>query len=131
MIVYLAGGMRSEWRERVKAEVPGHAYNDPCEHGLDAPKQYTAWDLAAIRASDVLLGYMEADNPSGVGLALEVGYAKAMGKMVIWVDGKAGRYFAIVRHTADIVFSTIDEATQFLRSLTRLTNFEVCDIIHK
>ena len=65
MIVYLAGGMRSEWRDQIKAQALGHIYNDPCEHGLHDPRKYTAWDLAAIQASDVLFGYMEKHNPSG------------------------------------------------------------------
>lgn len=47
--VYLSGGMHSEWREFVKDSVPRLAYIDPCEHGLDKPGEYTAWDLFGVR----------------------------------------------------------------------------------
>lgn len=91
MIVYLAGGMRSEWRERVKREVPGPIYLDPTQHGLENPAQYTAWDIEAITASDIVFAYFEAENPFGFNMAYEMGYAEALGKTILFVQEKFGR----------------------------------------
>jgi hypothetical protein len=105
------------------AAVPRLQYHDPRSHGLSDPKAYTAWDLEAIRSSNIVFAYLEASNPSGYGLSLEVGYAAALGRHVILVDERSrtdqalGRYFEIVRHTADVVFDELEEGIEYLRSL--------------
>ena len=125
MKIYLAGGMKSGWQEKVKAIGPEARYLDPCTHGLQDEHQYTAWDLHAIRACDVLLAYFEADNPSGYGLSLEAGYAHALGKTVVLVDEKSaadpttGRRLGMLRTVADVVFTDLDSGIEFLHSLKR------------
>ena len=118
MKVYLAGGMKNNWRGIVKYRLPDVVFLDPCRHELQVAEQYTIWDLAAVRECDAVLAYMEVDNPSGIGLALEVGYARALGKVIVCVDGKPeDKYLGMVRCAADIVVGTLDEAVKFIDRL--------------
>lgn len=117
--VYLSGGMHSEWREFVKDSVPRLAYIDPCEHSLDKPGEYTAWDLFGVRQCDILLAYMEKDNPSGIGLALELGMAKALGKLTILIDDRDDRYTAILQYAAELTFDYLADAIGFLARLPK------------
>lgn len=123
MIIYLAGGMKTDWRRFVRDAVPHHVYLSPADHQLTEPRHYKAWDLAAIRTSDVLFGYFAADNPSGFGLAVELGYAKGKDKLVILADEKSAadaeleRYIAFLRVTADVTFDALADAIAYLRTL--------------
>ena len=113
MIIYLAGGMKSKWQDKVMTACPAHEFIDPRTHGLTSEKEYTAWDLAGVRRSDLVLAYMDSDNPSGYGLALEVGYASALFVPIWYVceDTTARqRYFGMVRACSDKLFSDLDEA---------------------
>lgn len=113
-IVYLAGGFHSRWQDIVRARLPYLQYLDPSEHNLASPEDYTAWDLQAVRKCDVLFGNMEASNPGGYSLALEVGYAKALGKRIYLVDSltdeRSKRYFEMVRQCADLTFGDLESA---------------------
>ena len=73
--VYLAGGFQSGWQDTVMQAVPSLDYLDPRSHGLKSKTEYTAWDLEAVRRSDCVFAYLEATNPGGYALALEVGFA--------------------------------------------------------
>lgn len=125
--VYLAGGFHSGWQDRVVDSMPSLKFFDPREHGLEAPSEYSLWDLEAIRQSDVVFAYLEATNPGGYALALEVGYARALGKHIVFVDEKSaveekgGRYLAMVRTSADVVFHSFEEGLAFLRSMEKLS----------
>jgi len=114
VVVYLAGGFHSRWQDIVRARLPNLEILDPSEHNLENPEEYTAWDLAAVRRSDVLFGNMEASNPGGYALALEIGYAKALGKRIYLVDGlvdqKTRRHFEMVRQCADLTFHDLESA---------------------
>ncbi len=118
-IIYLAGGFRTNWQAAVRAALPGVQLLDPSTHSLAEPADYTRWDLDAIRKSDIILAYMEETNPGGYSLALEVGYAKALGKLIILIDKHTGekrrRYFEMVRQVADHRFDSLNEALLFLQ----------------
>lgn len=121
MIVYLAGGMHSGWQDKVIGAV-SHECIDPRSHGLEVSDAYTAWDLSAIRVCDIVFAYMEKENPSGAGLAFEAGYAKALGKIVIFVedvDLKIARHFGMVRAAADVVCIDLDDGIEVLKSFER------------
>jgi hypothetical protein len=119
--VYLAGGFLSAWQDIVKKAIPEFEYFDPRSHGLKNRREYTTWDLEAIRQSDYIFAYMEAANPGGYALALEVGYGKALGKCVIVVDEKSAadpqgsRYLEMVTQVADVSFSSLQEGITFLQ----------------
>ncbi|WP_194736314.1 hypothetical protein, partial [Pseudomonas aeruginosa] len=84
--IYLAGGFSSGWQEIVKSKLKSFELLDPSAHGIENPAEYTSWDLEAVRASEILLANMEQTNPGGYALALEVGFAKALGKSIYLVD---------------------------------------------
>ena len=125
MKIYLAGGMHGDWRsiytESIRAD-----FLDPKTHNLTVADEYTLWDLTAIEQCDVFLGFMEADNPSGQGLTLEIGYAKALGKKIIlvvedeFVDQDRYRYFMMAEECADVVLYDHDDALKLIRSLRKI-----------
>ena len=125
MKVYLAGGMHGNWRDTYKKFLDLDVF-DPCEHGLDKFDQYTTWDLYAIERCDVLLAYMEADNPGGQGLMLEIGYAKALGHKIIMVLDEEFmmqdryRYFMMGATCADVVVYDHEDGLKVLLSFAKL-----------
>ena len=121
--IYLAGGFRSNWQVQVAASLAGSfELLDPSAHNIQDPAEYTRWDLEAVRQCDIVLANMEASNPGGYSLALEVGFAKALGKRIFLVDQDedpmAKRYFEMVSQCCERVFPTLAEALDHLSSLT-------------
>jgi hypothetical protein len=120
--VYLAGGFHSRWQDRITTLTTRFLFLDPRQHGLRDNKSYTLWDLEAIRQSDVVFAYLETTNPAGYALALEVGFAKALGKRIILVDEKSPadeqtkRSLGMVRAAADVVFDSFEEGVTFMRT---------------
>jgi nucleoside 2-deoxyribosyltransferase len=120
--IYLAGGFRGEWQEHVIKELGVNftIYN-PKKHELESVQMYTAWDLYHVEKCDILLGYMSSDNPSGYGLAMEIGFAKAKNKLIILVDERSKndsnfkKYFAICHESSNLIFHNIDEAIIYLK----------------
>jgi nucleoside 2-deoxyribosyltransferase len=120
--IYLAGGMKSGWQQTVINKYNNNevTFINPQNHGLNKPELYTHWDLYGVKQCDILFGYMEEINPSGYGLAAEVGYAKAMGKLVILVDERSVvddgfKYnYAFIHNIADVVFDNLDDGVDYL-----------------
>jgi nucleoside 2-deoxyribosyltransferase len=120
-IIYLAGGMKSNWQDEVIAALPAVTFRDPRSHGLTDEKSYTEWDLKAIRDCDVVLAYMDTFNPSGFGMSLEVGYAHALGRIIFYVcedETPRQKYFGMVRACATKCFDSLERAIEALRELT-------------
>ena len=63
--IYLAGGFVSGWQKIAHKALPGFELLDPSSHSLEAPSEYTEWDLSAISQSDMILANMESTNPGG------------------------------------------------------------------
>lgn len=108
--IYLAGGMKCGWQDRVTQLAPdGVQFLDPRTWATSDPAIYTAKDLSAVRECDCILAYMDSSNPSGFGLCLEIGYAYALGKRIIFVDAVAGdwrtRYFDMCRQVSSVCTS--------------------------
>ena len=122
--VYLAGGFQSGWQDKVMRAVPSLYYFDPRSHGLKSKAEYTAWDLEAIRRSDCIFAYLEPTNPGGYALALEIGFAKALGKFVVLIDEKsvgddqAARYLEMLTETSEVSFKSLQEGIDFLEKYT-------------
>lgn len=114
MLIYLSGGMRSNWQDIVRESLPGHIFLDPRKNETDNPKEYTLLDLVHIQKSDLVLAYLAPDNPSGYGLSLEIGFARGIGKPVIFVSDHR-KYVQIVEEVANIVYEALDEAIVFLK----------------
>jgi nucleoside 2-deoxyribosyltransferase len=121
LIVYLSGGMRGyDWQAQVIAQCSEFDFVNPRRHGLSEPAHYTAADLLSVRQCDIVLAYMRADNPSGIGLALEVGYALALGKTVVLVNGSENKYMAIVGAAAQVQFEKLSAGIAWLRSVAAM-----------
>lgn len=125
--IYFAGGMRTDWQDIVRARIKGHPciviFIDPREHGQRDEACYTAWDLEGVADSDIVFGNLEADNPSGAGLAVEFGYARGMErgvaepKRIIFVNDPKfpqNRYFGMARALSDVVVDTLDAGIEAL-----------------
>lgn len=119
--IYLAGGFKGGWQERIINDLGDNfIFYNPATHNLDKPSEYTHWDLYHVDKCDILIGYMNEENPSGYGLALEIGYAKAKNKLIVLVDERSSideqfkRYFAICHESANVVLGSIEEALNYL-----------------
>ncbi|GGX19285.1 nucleoside 2-deoxyribosyltransferase domain-containing protein [Aquimarina muelleri] len=120
--IYLAGGFKGGWQKKVTKELSSDfILFNPEEHKLTESEKYTAWDLFHVDKCDILLGYMTKDNPSGYGLALEIGYAKAKGKLIILIDEKSPsdslfeKYFLICKESSDVNFETLENAINYIK----------------
>jgi len=118
--VYLAGGMKSGWQNTViKRFQNKFVFFNPMDHKLSESHQYTVWDLHYLKKADIILAYLESDNPSGFGLTLEIGYAKSLSKTIILIDEKSNKdktfekQFKIVRESATIVFDDFDNGLDY------------------
>lgn len=88
--VYLAGGLTTGWQDAYIKHHPEHDCFDPrvLNTGFLCMNTIAAVELEAIRNCDEVYAYLEESNPSGIGLAFECGYARAIGKPVSLVDEK-------------------------------------------
>ena len=126
MKVYLAGGFKSGWQDKVTGKFPSMQFFDPSKHNLETSREYTLWDLEAIHSSDCVFAYLEKDNPGGYALALEVGYAKALGKLIIFVDEKSGvdkkiaRYLTMIAESSDACFNNLQDGIDYLHQIVDL-----------
>lgn len=120
--VYLAGGMQQNWREEVKKAVKNIEWLDPTTHYLSSELAYTTWDLNAIAHSDILFAYLEADNASGVGMALEMGYAYALGKKIIFIEQnplqERTQYFGMSRIVSDFYTNDLQSGIAVLAEMS-------------
>jgi len=119
MKVYLAGGF-TDWRDTVKAQAEGHDYIDPSQHGLEHDaSQYTLWDLLMIRSCDLVFCYFTLDNPSGLGLSLECGYAHALGIPIVLVDERPDNSrHGMLRSIASICVTSLNDGIKFLQRIS-------------
>ena len=66
----------------------------------------------------MVLAYLDQENQNGYSLALELGYAKALGKTILLVEeheaGERDKYLQTVREVADFCFDSLGEAVSYL-----------------
>lgn len=83
--MFLSGGFKMNWQSNlIESLRHKFLFYNPSEHCLEDSAQYTAWDLHYIKKCDIVFAYMEATNPSGYGLMLELGVAYSLGKTSFW-----------------------------------------------
>lgn len=120
--VYLAGGFKSGWQSLVKDSCTQFHYFDPSLHNIADPAEYTNYDLEGVRECDIVFAFMEGSNPAGYALALEVGYAKGLGKLTIFVEEMLEhpkkRYFDMVRHACDYHLESLQDGIKCLETLS-------------
>lgn len=120
VIVYLAGGMKSGWQDKVieACKHPHIQFLDPRSHGLTDEDDYTAWDLWAVRQCDYIFGYLEKDNPGGHGLMLEFGAALDATHTRIFVEDEGDertRFYGMVRAVSHKNFVGFDAGLAYLK----------------
>jgi len=143
--VYLAGGFRSGWQEKVKAGSIGislekyqdtmflgnpHKFNcedhfaiergELAEKRVWTAKEYTKTDLFMIDQSDIVFAYLEKSNP-GLGMIAECGYAIGKGKFVILVresphEIHTDRYLDFLEEMCSISFNNLEDGITFLKN---------------
>jgi len=119
--VYLAGGMRSGWQSDLQSL--NLDFIDPTDKEPErnlSLNEYGSWDLHYVKNCDIVFAYMEKDNPAGTGMAVEIGYAKGLGKTVILCLEENNqhindRYLAFMKTVADITFKDFQEAVNYLK----------------
>lgn len=118
--VYLAGGMKSGWQDKIIKQFGNkYIFLNPRDHQLSISEQYTTWDLHYVKKADIILAYMEKDNPSGYGMTLEIGYAQALNKTIILIDERSAidtsfaNRFKIVRESSSVVFNNLTDGLAF------------------
>lgn len=127
MKVYLAGGFKSDWGKLVEEECSGLHFINPKnkeykngERVVMDVNEYGVWDLHFIKMSDIVFVYLEKGNPSCIGLSVEAGYAKGLGKTVITVleenDFIPKRYLNFVTQVSDITFENLEDGISYLKS---------------
>lgn len=126
-VIYLAGGMKGDWQDRIIMACKGAIFIDPRKSGQPEENDYTAWDLAAVERCDAILGLMEKSNPGGSGLAVEFGWGASIGRHLMLVEEEGypqERYFGMVRALSaathkvtfheDAVKKAIEMVTQYI-----------------
>ena len=117
MKVYLAGNLHTDWRSQIVEACPNIEFLQPykdyegnfvrTEEGKSIvfPDLFTARDLLFVRECDVFFGYITryGERSRHHGTMIELGYAKALGKLIILaVDIPS---FDMAMEVADVVFS--------------------------
>lgn len=121
MKVYLAGDIKTLWREQVISQCDGLQFINPYDKEQIEITEHGVWDLHAIKQSDVIFAYMGKTNPSGISLAVEVGYAHGLGKTVILVlelnnEFQKDKHLQFLKKVSDITFADFQSGIDFLKS---------------
>lgn len=123
--VFLSGGFRSDWQSQIIEDLKHQfIFFNPREHGLADSEGYTTWDIHFIKECDILFAFMEESNPSGYGLAFELGLAYSLNKTIILIDQKSkndsnfARYFKILYKPSGVVFDNLTDGIEFLKKFS-------------
>lgn len=123
--VFLSGGFKSGWQNNVIQELSEKfTFFNPQAHGLNDHYEYTTWDIHFVKECDILFAYMEESNPSGYGLAFELGIAYALNKTIILIDEKSltdasfARYYKILYKPSGVVFSRLSDGIKYLKTFS-------------
>lgn len=122
MKIYLSGGSRGDWQDDLIRAITtnGVEFIDPRDWADEQdPQVYTAKDLAGVEAADLVIAFLDDGNPSGIGMALEVGYAKALGKSIVSFiapSNPKARYFDIVKAASTTSFTDYKKFVLLLRN---------------
>jgi nucleoside 2-deoxyribosyltransferase len=126
--VYLAGGFKSNWANKVKESSKIFKWINPKdkeykngERIVMDVNEYGKWDLHFIKQSDIVFVYVEKSNTSCIGLCCEAGFAKGLGKTVIVVlepnhETIKDSYLSFITQVADIVFQDLESGVNYLKS---------------
>ena len=104
----------------MKERFPSIQFFDPMFEAPDNEDAYTLRDFWQIRNSDIVFAYMSAGNPSGYGLSVEIGYAAAFNKVIIFADERSPhdepfkRWMGMCRAASTFHMNRLDEGLEVL-----------------
>lgn len=123
MKIYLAGGLRSGWQDKLKKLLPDVELISPLDKDDKSMNvmEYGTWDLHYIKQCDLVFAYMERINPSGIGLSCEIGFAYGIGKTVITClepenEHIKDAYLQFIKKVSHIVYDDFDSAVKYLKN---------------
>jgi len=89
--VFLSGGLGT-WMSGVREQLEREGLEVVCPEdiGSNNPFSYAFLNKQGVLSSDAVLAFLEQDNPNGLGLAFECGYATALGKPLFYADDFSG-----------------------------------------
>ena len=123
--VYLSGGFFKSvggvpWQqyviERFKDEEV--EFFNPKDYYKPWVKEEDDWftrDIVEIADSAIMFGYMNEENPTGYGLAFEMGMAHSMGLDIIFVNEQKDRKWIMVNQGADFLVDDFEEGLRHLK----------------
>ena len=127
--IYLAGGFKSGWQDCIMeafeqpfGEWLDLKFVDPRQHGLKHSDEYTERDLRDIGDCDIFFAVIESDNPAGANLFLEMGYAKALSKQIVFCElgnDYRARYYSMARSVADYTANGLGVAVMGLKAMIK------------
>jgi len=116
--IYLSGGFYSGWQSQVKQGAPSHEYFNPeTDSQQIAICGFVSEDIAGIDWCDLLLAYKQTSSPYHTGLAAEIGYAYAKGKIIILVD-EFDRIDGFLAGMSKRVYNNLQSAIDYLSGLS-------------
>jgi nucleoside 2-deoxyribosyltransferase len=117
MKIYLAGGFHSGWQDKIKSALPQYNYFDPMN---DADQRFayrwTVQEIEAMKTCDLVIAYFERDNPSGLGLAKEIGWATIL-NIPVWYIDEHERLNAFLCACSQRVYSNFGKAIKDLAEI--------------
>lgn len=126
--IYLAGGFKSDWANDIKKCSDKFQWINPKEKEFKNGEriimdvnEYGRWDLHFIKQCDICFIYIERSNTSCIGLSVEAGFAKGLGKTVILIlepnhETIKDCYLSFITQVADIVFEDLESGINYLKS---------------
>lgn len=124
--------MRSEWREKIKNECKEFVFFCPKDKEVSQEmivEEYGTWDLHYIKQCDIMFCYMEKTNPSGIGLACEMGFGYGIGKTIILILEEENEfinstYLAFLKKVSHVCFSNFQDAVKYLKTFSIKTTVD-------
>jgi nucleoside 2-deoxyribosyltransferase len=117
MRVFLSGGTRGSWQDRVKSEFKNVEFFDPRSLRGQSMSIIAATERSWLDLSDCLFFYFEESNPSGLGSAFEVGYCAAKGIPVLFIDEKRTQHTEWLGVHCHSIFHTLEDGIRALQDL--------------
>ena len=139
--VYLAGDVSSTDRKRAKVlkhfkgndKIAFLSPIDDCRYSYKPAKEicsksevFLYADYHKIDLSDIVLVFLRACESRHSGTSAEVGYARAKGKLIIYVNAipkMEWHFYEFIQRTADIVFDNLEEGLDFLEKYADEMNY--------
>lgn len=122
--VYLSGGFKSNWSDLVTLNCDGFIWIDPKQKENNKTmtiNEYATWDLHFIKKCDIIFIYVEKTNTSCIGLSVEAGFARGLGKTVILIlepnhESIKDNYLKFLTKVSDVTFENLQDGINYLKS---------------